>query len=129
MVKYAKRINAQIRGVSEDEGNTTTLGDVNTVVKSWIQNNPSGSDLYKKLTKNGTDTSRAKTYEELYVDISITEIKKKIDQKEKITTEITTATVEEVPTENGNVRMKDQKMGMKMDLLNCYIIVKVHMKI
>lgn len=51
MVKYAKRINAQIRGVSEDEGNTTTLGDVNTVVKSWIQNNPSGSDLYKKLTK------------------------------------------------------------------------------
>lgn len=25
--------------VSEDEGNTTTLGDVNTVVKSWIQNN------------------------------------------------------------------------------------------
>ena len=111
MVKYAKRINAQIRGVSEDEGNTTTLGDVNTVVKSWIQNNPSGSDLYKKLTKNGTDTGRVKTYEELYVDISISETKKKINQKEKTTTETTTATVEEVPTENGNVRMKDQKNG------------------
>lgn len=51
MVKYAKRINAQKRGVSEDEGNTTTLGDVYTVVKSWVENNPSGSDLYKKLTK------------------------------------------------------------------------------
>ena len=111
MVKYAKRINAQKRGVSEDEGNITTLGYVYTVVKSWVENNPSGSDLYKKLTKNGTDTGRAKTYEELYIDISITETKKKIDQTEKITTEITTATVEEVPTENGNVRMKDQKNG------------------
>lgn len=111
MVKYAKRINAQIRGVSEDKGNTTILGDVYTVVKSWVENNPSGSDLYKKLTKNGTDTGRAKTYEELYVDISITEIKKKIDQKEKITTDTTTATVVEVPTENNNVRMKDEKNG------------------
>ena len=111
MVKYAKRINAQKRGVSEDEGNTTTLGDVYTVVKSWVENNPSGSDLYKKLTKNGTDTGRAKTYEELYIDITITETKKKINQKEKTTTETTTATVEKVPTENSNVRMKDQKNG------------------
>lgn len=38
-------------------------------------------------------------------------LKKKINKKEKTTTETTTATVEEVPTENGNVRMKDQKNG------------------
>lgn len=111
MVKNAKKINAQVRDVSEDNGNTTILRDVNNLVKSWVENNPSGSDLYKKLTKNGTDTSKAKTYEELYVDISITEIKKKINQKEKTTTDTTTATVVEVPTENNNVRMKDEKNG------------------
>lgn len=125
MVKYAMQVNAESRGVDRDKGNPQGISEVNSIVKSWIRDNKSGSELYNKLTNNGSDTGRAKTYEELYLDISMTETKKKVDQKEIMTTDTTTATVEEVPTSDGNnVRMKVEKNGRE----NSFVKLLYHSK-
>lgn len=78
------------KATKKDEGETASLRD--------------------KLTKNGQDTEMNKTYSAEVTSLRTETVEKHTVQQEKIKTDTTTSTVEEV-TSNGNVSMKIDKNG------------------
>lgn len=67
------------------------------------------NDLRNKLTKNGSDTRQNKTYSSEVTSIVTEESISNVDRKEKITTNVTKAEVQEVTSTNGKVTMKTDK--------------------
>lgn len=96
MVKYAKN-HSLIPSI--------ILAQATEAVVSKFQTD---TDLYNALTKNNTDFTLAKVYTSNIDSIDIETQQVKADQTETINEEITTATVEEVPT-NDNVTWKISK--------------------
>lgn len=94
MVKYAKKY-----------GNPNQIIQNTANAIEFLQKD---EDFYNELTKNGTDKTQAKVYETNIESITIETKKIKGDQEETVNQEITTVTVEEVPSD-GNVRWKKDK--------------------
>lgn len=86
--------------------NLTLETDIEEFKKNLMKN---GTTLWKELTKDGENTGKNQTYEVKITSIQYQDIEKRENQTENIKTEKNTAKVEEVTSNNNNVKFKTDK--------------------
>lgn len=96
-----------VEQVTNDERRTKDiLEGRKSLLPSAVDQVVNEADMYNKVTKNGKDTERNKTYNASITSVQIAEYKKIINKEETVTEETTETKLNEIPN-NNNVRWKN----------------------